>query len=846
MMKEINGLTAHEAKIRLEQEGFNELPSQKKRSAISIFLSVVRDPMLFLLIAAGAIYLVLGEAQDALLLLTFVFVVVGITFYQEKKTERALEALKDLSSPRAFVVRDGMQQTIAGREVVREDIVVLREGVRVPADATVISSTNLSVDESLLTGESMPVRKNDWDGHVQLTQPGGDDLPFVFSGTMVIQGHAMVRVTHIGLDTEIGKIGVSLQSIEEEEMLLKKETGRLVRMFAIVGLILCTGVLIIYGLLYGDWIQGTLSGLSLSMTMLPEEFSVILVIFLALGAWRMSAKHVLVRRSTAVETLGAATVLCVDKTGTLTLNSMQLNCIMADNEFVDITSHVAKKIPEKYFELLNYSLLASQRDPFDPIEKEIWTTCDAFLSERDRMCTHWELSREFPLSKELLALSHVWISPDKMSCIAAAKGAPEAIADLCHFDDESKDNMMEKVRIMSEKGLRILGVAKAVVDCPDEANIQHDYTYEFVGLLGFLDPVRPSVSDAVAECYQAGMRIIMITGDYPGTAQFVARKIGLKKADVYITGSELTQYDHAELCSRIKDVNIFTRVVPEQKLAIVNALKANGEIVVMTGDGVNDAPALKSAHIGVAMGRRGTDVAREASDLVLLDDNFSSIVKAVQMGRRIFDNLKKAIAYIFSVHIPIAGVALIPVIFHWPIVLFPAHIAFLELIIDPACSIVYESEKSEKGIMNRPPRNLTESLFSKKTFFISLLQGASILIVVLGVYGLALHWGFSEEKTRSITFTTLVFGNLMLIITNLSQKNNFTQTLRNGNKALGYILSGTFFGLLMLIYTPFLRSVFHFDILHVEDLLLSMSAAFFGVLWFEIYKMIMHKKPIEV
>ena len=846
MAEDLIGLNSDEVRIRLEKEGFNELPSQKKQSAISIFVGVVKDPMLFLLIAAGGIYLVLGEAQDALLLLTFVFVVVGITFYQERKTERALEALKDLSSPRAFVVRDGVQQAIVGRDVVREDIVILREGVRVPADATVISATNLSIDESLLTGESMSVRKSDWDGNTQLIQPGGDDLPFVFSGTMVTQGHAIVRVTNIGLNTEIGKIGVSLQSIEEEEMLLKKETSRLVRNFATAGFILCACVLVIYGFFYGDWVQGTLSGLSLSMAMLPEEFSVVLVVFLALGAWRMSKKHVLVRKSTAVETLGAATVLCVDKTGTLTLNSMQLNCIMAEDEFVDIQSHDAKKIPEKYFELLNYSLLASQHDPFDPIEKEIRATCDAFLNVQDRICTQWELSREFPLSKELLALSHVWISPDKMKCIAAAKGAPEAIAELCHFDDMRKDDMMEKVKIMSEKGLRILGVAKAVVDCPDAASTQHDYRYEFVGLLGFLDPVRPLVSDAVAECYQAGMRIIMITGDYPGTAQFIARKIGLKNADTYITGPELIKYDHAELCDRIKDINIFTRVVPEQKLAIVNALKANGEIVVMTGDGVNDAPALKSAHIGVAMGKRGTDVAREASDIVLLDDNFLSIVKAVQMGRRIFDNLKKAIAYIFSVHIPIAGISLIPVIFHWPIVLFPAHIAFLELIIDPACSVVYESEKAEKGIMNRPPRNLTESLFSKKTFFISLLQGVSILIVVLGVYGLALHWGFTEEKTRSITFATLVFGNLMLIITNLSQNNNFIQTLRNGNQALGYILSGTFFGLMMLVYAPFLRNIFHFDMLHAEDLLLSMGAAFVGVLWFEIYKIIMRRKPIVV
>ncbi|MFA5986263.1 MAG: cation-translocating P-type ATPase [Parcubacteria group bacterium] len=842
MSEQIMGLTVQEAKERLAQEGFNELPSQRKQSAFSIFIGVIKDPMLFLLIAAGGVYLFLGEVEDALMLSAFVCVVVGITFYQERKTERALEALRDLSSPRASVVRDGVQYTVAGREVVRDDIVVLREGARVPADAVVVSSAHLYIDESLLTGESISVRKSEWDGKEKLGQPGGDGLPFVFSGTMVTQGHALVRVTRIGVNTEIGKIGVSLQSIVEEEMLLKKETRILVRNFAIVGMVMCAGVLVAYGIYYHDWIRGVLSGLSLSMALLPEEFSVVLVVFLAIGAWRMSRKRVLVRKSAAIETLGAATVLCVDKTGTLTLNEMRLASVVIDQEIMDLDVFDIKEMPEKYHALLKYSLLASHHDPFDPIEKEIHRVCNILSYGDVHLDDRWTLVREFPLSKELLALSHVWMLAGTNAHIVAAKGAPEAIIELCHMDHMHGEDVLKKVDAMSQKGLRVLGVAKATVDHSDRIQDQHDYAYEFVGLIGFVDPVRPSVAQAVQECYTAGIRVIMVTGDYPGTAQFVAQKIGLRNVGEHMTGQDLAQCDRATLQMRIRDVNIFTRVVPDQKLAIVEALKANGEIVVMTGDGVNDAPALKSAHIGVAMGRRGTDVAREASDIVLLDDHFLSIVEAVKMGRRIFDNLKKAISYIFSVHIPIAGISLIPVIFHLPVVLFPAHIAFLELIIDPACSVVYESEKAEKGIMKRNPRNLKKRLLDRSTFVISLLQGLGVLIAALVVYFLALHWHFSEEKIRTITFVTLVFGNLMLIVTNLAQYKNFMQILGNGNKALKYILISAAFFLLVILYTPFLRNIFHFSALKVNEILLSLCVAIVSIAWFEIYKRFMQKK----
>ncbi|MDO8610611.1 MAG: HAD-IC family P-type ATPase, partial [bacterium] len=395
-------------------------------------------------------------------------------------------------------------------------------------------------------------------------------------------------------------------------------------------------------------------------------------------------------------------------------------------------------LPEKYHELLEYSVLASQRDPFDPIEKEIKTKGVEYLSHTEHIHQDWMIIKEYTLSKELLALSHVWQSPDKKEYLIAAKGAPEAIVDLCHLNKLQYKKVMSDIQMMSEKGLRVLGVARALFNKKNLPKGQHDFDFEYIGLIGFSDPVRSNIVESVKECHNAGIRVIMITGDYPGTACYIAKQIGLKNPEKYITGSELLTMDNLQLRERIKNISVFARVVPEQKLAIVNAFKANGDIVAMTGDGVNDAPALKSAHIGIAMGERGTDVARESSDLVLLNDDFFSIVQAVKLGRRIFDNLKKAIAYIFAVHIPIAGMSLLPVLFNLPIVLFPAHIAFLELIIDPACSVVFESEKEEHDVMNRPPRNLKHPLFSKKTFILSLLQGLSVLSIVFITYLLAL------------------------------------------------------------------------------------------------------------
>jgi len=842
----ITGLSEQEAAARLRKEGYNELPSTKQRSIFAIAFDVVREPMFLLLVACGTVYLVLGDVQEAIMLLGFVFVVVGITLYQERKTERALEALRDLSSPRALVIRDGGQKRIPGREVTRGDVIVLNEGDRVPADAVLMSCLNLSVDESLLTGESVSVRKTACAGTPDMGRPGGDDLPFVFSGTLVVKGQGIAAVQATGINTEIGKIGKALQSLEVEETPLQRETSRIVRNLAFIGLFMCALVVIVYGLTRGNWLNGFLAGITLAMALLPEEFPVVLTVFLALGAWRISQKRVLTRRVPAVETLGAATVLCVDKTGTLTQNRMSVNTIYSHCAFYEIDYLTEKSIPEHFHEVVEFSILASQKDPFDPMEKAFKELGNHYLARTEHIHDDWTLVHEYPLSNSLLALSHVWKSPSGNEYVIAAKGSPEAIADLCHCDESQKKEISSAIEIMANEGLRVLGVAKAYFTVTVLPGKQHDFTFEFLGLVGLADPVRPGVAEAVKECHTAGIRVVMITGDYPGTATNIAAQIGLQNATNIITGQELDSMDDAGLQKRIGTVNIFARVVPEQKLRIVNALKAVGEVVAMTGDGVNDAPALKAAHIGIAMGGRGTDVAREASALVLLDDDFSSIVQAVRMGRRIFDNLRKAIAYIFAVHVPIAGMSLLPVVFQWPLVLLPVHIVFLELIIDPACSVVFEAEPEEADVMTRPPRRPDAPLFGARTVGLSVLQGLSVLVILLGVYFFALKRGQSEEDARALTFTTLIVANLGLIFVNRSWSRTVLATLRSPNTALWWVTGGALLFLGLALYVPFLQQLFRFSLLHPSDVALCIAAGVVSIIWFEVLKLVHRRKPVPL
>ncbi|WP_175476321.1 cation-translocating P-type ATPase [Syntrophus gentianae] len=827
------GLSETEAAQRLKREGYNELSSSRGHTIWNIAFDVVREPMFLLLVACGVIYLFLGDVHEALMLLGFVLVVMGITLYQERKTERALEALRDLSSPRALVIRDGRERRIAGREVVQGDILVVKEGDRIPADGVLLSCLSLSVDESLLTGESAPVRKSAAPCADGMGRPGGDDLPFIYSGTLAVQGQCIAEVLATGSNTELGKIGKALQDVTPEESLLQKETGRLVRHLTLLGLSLCAVVVVVYGLTRGSWLHGFLAGITLAMATLPEEFPVVLTVFLALGAWRISQKRVLTRRMPAVEALGSATVLCVDKTGTLTENRMTVHKMFAQGRYYTLENASSPGLPESFHELTEFSILASQIDPFDPMEKAIKQLGERYLAETEHLHFDWTLVHEYPLSQKLLSLSRVWKSPDGGNYIIAAKGSPEAIADLCHLDREAAAELDRHVRSLADDGLRVLGVAKAAFEPSALPAEQHDFLFEFLGLVGLADPVRASVPDSIRECRSAGVRVVMITGDYPGTARNIARQIGLAPSDDCLTGAELDAMSDEELRQRISEVNIYARVVPEQKLRLVEALKAKGEIVAMTGDGVNDAPALKSAHIGIAMGGRGTDVAREAASLVLLDDDFSSIVQALRLGRRIFDNIRKAIAYIVAIHVPIAGISLIPVLCKWPLILMPVHILFLELIIDPACSIVFENEREETDVMTRPPRNPAEPLLNTRTLAISLLQGMSVLVILLLVFLLSFNEGHGERDARALTFTTLIVANLCLILTNRSWSRTILASLKSPNPALWWVIGGTLLFLGLVLYLPLLLHLFKFDRLHPFDLWLCLAAGTFSILWFE-------------
>lgn len=830
-----NGLTDLEAGERLQRDGFNELPSAKPRNLWRTIVAVLREPMLLLLVAAGVVYMLLGDPMEAGALLIAVFVIIGITLHQEQKTERALHALRDLSSPRALVIRQGIRKRIAGREVVQGDLAVVSEGERIPADGALLESRNLSVDESMLTGESVPVPKTAGTPGAEMGRPGGDATPFVFSGTLVVKGRGTAAIRATGPRTELGKIGKSLGSLETENTRLQMETNRLVKVLVIAGLALCAAVVLIFGYTRGDWLHGALAGLTLAISMVPEEFPVVLTVFLALGAWRMSRQKVLTRRMPAIETLGAATVLCVDKTGTLTMNRMSVQTLFAGNQWFQVEDS-RREMPQTFYEVVEYSVLASSREPFDPMENAFRDLGNRFFGAGEHLYGDWKLAREYPLSSGLLAMSRAWDVPGSSHRRIAAKGAPEAIAALCRLSPAEQERLNAATSEMARGGLRVLGVAKAEFfgELPDD---QRAFPFQFVGLVGLADPLRPSVPEAVQECYRAGIRVVMITGDYPVTAQNIAAQAGLRNPNAVITGIELDELSNSELSGRVRSVDVFARVVPEQKLRIVTALKAAGEIVAMTGDGVNDAPALKAADIGIAMGNRGTDVAREAAALVLLDDEFSSIVNAIRQGRRIYDNLKKATRFVLAVHVPIAGVTLVPLLLGWPLLLMPVHVVFLELIIDPACSIAFEAEPEEAGIMARPPRKPDERLFGRRRVLFAIFQGFTVLITTLAVYAGYLYFEDDQNYARAAGFSALVMGNLALIFTNRSGRRTIWQTLGSKNRWLWMVVLGSSSTLLLALYVPALRSIFRFSILHARDLFLAALAGFFGVLWFEVLKL---------
>ena len=835
--KASGGLSADAASLRLQADGSNSLPVQAHHSLLAIAWEVVREPMFLLLLAAGGLYLLMGSPGDAAMLLAFVGVVMGITIAQERRTEHALDALRVLASPQAMVIRDGVRQRMSAAGLVRGDLIVLTEGDRVPADAVLRQGVNLTIDESMLSGESVAVTKTPSASADALERPGGDALASVFSGTLVTTGQGIAEVLATGPRSEFGRIGASLTTVKPMRTRLQQETGRMVRTLALIGAGLCCVVVVAYALTRGgdlaSWRQGLLAGITLAMAVLPEELPVILTIFLALGAWRISRRRVLTRRMPAIETLGAATVLCTDKTGTLTLNRMSVSKVAFVGRSISLSSPTDDLEVQT---LLDTAVLASRPEPFDPMERAIHTAGSQFAPASQAQRTGWTVEREYPLEPDLLAFTQAWRTGPDGPLLLAAKGAPEAIAGLCGLSPERSESLARQATALAGSGLRVLAVASGRMPANRLPARHHDLDLSYLGLIGLEDPLRPDVPAAVAECRSAGIRVVMITGDYPATAQSIAAQAGIDGAGAVITGPELESMSEGELARRIGSTHIFARVLPEQKLRIVRALKAHGDVVAMTGDGVNDAPALKAAHIGIAMGGRGTDVAREAAALVLLDDDFASIVAAVRLGRRIFDNIKKAIAFTFAVHVPIAGLSILPVFIPgWPLLLLPVHIVFLELVIDPSCTLIFEAEEAEKDIMQRPPRNPEERLFSWRSIGLSLLQGGSSLAVCIGLFLYAKD-AYGVDAARTLTFIALVASFLAIIVTNRSWSRNLPIILRTPNAAQWWVIVGTVGLLAVIMMLPVARELFHFAPVHATNILFSIGAGVLCVGWFEIIK----------
>jgi len=752
------GLSNAEAIALRELHGPNTLRAAKSRSLIDVVIGTLREPMYIFLLAAASLYLFVGDLGEGLFLLAGAALSIGLVVFQDARSERALAALRELAEPFAQVVRDGAQQRIPAHDLVPGDIVIIAEGERIPADAVLRQGDVLTVDESALTGESVPVVKQPGPYHSNdATHEHEAQTNALFAGTMLIAGQGLVQVTHTGAKTRIGAIGASLSG-EMERTPLQETTGRLVVVFSVIAVAFCLLVAAAYGFIRGDWFAGGLAGLTVAISLLPEEFPMVLAVFLAIGSWRLARHQVLVRRAAVVETLGAVTLLCVDKTGTLTENRMTIGDVWSKGAMLraDMDGGAG--------DVARIALLASATHPVDPMDRAVHEALAATAGPE--LTLHGgEPTKSFPLRPDRLAVIQRWRTGTET--VWAAKGAPEAVLTLCKTPATQRQVVEAALATMATGGMRVLGVARAV-DPSGAIDDPKDAPFEFAGLVGFLDPLRGDVPAALAEARAAGIDVAMITGDYPATAIEIARQAGLSVAGGVLTGPEISTLAAKELTARLATVRIFARVKPDQKLALVNAFKARGEVVAMTGDGVNDAPALERAHVGIAMGKRGTDVAREAADLVLLDDSFPAIVGGVRLGRRIFTNLRKALIYVMAIHVPIAGVALLPILFGMPPLLYPMHVVMLELIIDPVCSLVFESEPSDRKAMLRPPRSIKEPLFGRPQMILAAVQGAVLLAAVLGIYVWSLNSGLDENQARAAGFIVLVVGNLVLALADAS------------------------------------------------------------------------------
>ena len=828
---ESGGLTNEEVKALQLEYGKNELTSQKKESFVKKVLHIISEPMFLLLMIAAVIYFILGEPRDGMIMLIFVIGIISIDVIQEWKTDKTLNALKDLSAPHINVLRDSKETQIASTDLVPGDMMMIHEGIKIPADGFVVRCSDLCVDESSLTGEAEGVWKIPAENIELSTDYWRKD--YCYAGTLVTQGSAVVCVDQIGGATEYGKIGTNVAQAPEEDTPLQKQTGNLVRLCACIAAVLfvLVGVVTWFNIpdhIFADrLIESILSGVTLAMAMIPEEFPVILTVFLSMGAWRLAKKQSLVRKLPSVETLGAVSVLCVDKTGTITMNQMTVQDTWA-----------ADGNDENLFEMMG---LACETDAYDPMEKAMLAHCE----KRGIPKTHLfggELITEYAFTNELKMMGHIWHHDGEI--IIAAKGSPEGILSVCQLTDDEREAVNDKICRMSGQGLRVIAVATDRLH--SESHIPTaitDCTLTLCGLVGLADPPRESVKNDIAICNKAGIRVVMITGDNGITAASIAKKIGMNNYDNIITGDMLEQMTDSELRESVKTVSIFSRVIPEHKMRIVKAFKDNGEIVAMTGDGVNDAPALKYADIGIAMGKRGSEVSREAADLILMDDNFSTIVDTVKDGRRIYDNIRKAVGYVFTIHIPIALTSLLaPMLGIDPanLMLLPLHVVLLELIIDPTCSIVLERQPAETDIMKRKPRNPNEKLLNTKTLFRSLMQGMVIFAASFGTYYyMLLQNPDNASVARSMGLAIIMLANLFLVQVNSSETDfaivSFKQLVKD--KVMWAINIITVSGLLLILYTP-LNGFLKLAPFSAGQVIAVICLSAVSVLWYEVVKLI--------
>lgn len=818
------GLKNNEVKILQDKYGFNELAPKKKVTLFHRIIGIFEEPMFLLLICTALIYFILGEPRDGIIMLVFVVFMSGINIAQEWKTDKTLQALKELSSPKVRVIRNEKLIEIDSRELTVDDLMLIEEGDKISADGAIIEMFDLGVDESTLTGESDVVWKSLELSEDEMEQHWKKNC--CYAGTSVTQGSALVKVTSIGAETEYGKIGTALLSVPQDSTPLEKQIRKLIKVCAFIGLG-CFLLVTIFTfasmrepVLIERVTHSILAGITLAMAMIPEEFPVILTVFLAMGAWRLAKKNSLIRRMSSVETLGAVSVLCVDKTGTLTKNQMTVQ-------------EVYYYTPEKD-EVTLYGALACETEPYDPMEKAILQfACNNGIDKEEIFSN--KLISEYSFSSESKMMGHVWELNGKLSL--AAKGSPESILPLCHLSKEELRKVEKEQIRLAKQGYRVIAVARRVnmESIPEKLK---DNSLEFLGLIGLEDPPREAVPKAIETCHRAGLRVVMITGDNGTTAASIAKKIGIENYQNVLTGSEIEKLTDEELKERVKVTNIFARVIPNHKMRIVKALKDIGEVVAMTGDGVNDAPALKYSDIGIAMGKRGTNVAKEAADMVLLDDNFTTIVDTVRDGRRIYDNIKKAVGYVFVIHIPIALIALLTPVLKIPLLLYPIHIVLMELIIDPTCSIIFERQPAEGDIMDRKPRSSEDSIITKNLMFKSIMQGLAIFAASFGSYAYLLNSaGWNENSARSFALIILMVANLFLVYVNQSEKTFAVKGMFiHKDKIMLYVNICMLLALGLILYLPWGNLIVRTAPLSPIQLLAAVFTAAVSTLWWDAVK----------